>query len=275
MPIVKQSNWSDEVAGNELPARNVQNLPNGLKVITEYKINEDGKKVKVTRKFQSKTIQSSKAVADRKKLAKFGDCKGFPPGPDSNSTTIGDAVYLKLSFNSKTLDEPEEDPLKAVIASGNTKIVCRICKGDHWTNKCPFKDTYLPINEIAAKGESKAPAAAALSSGPKKYVPPSRRDGGATTGSTMGGREERRDDANTIRISNLSEDTTENDVRDLLHNLGSTSRVFVARDHQQNICKGFAFITFHDRQNAQNAINRLNGFGYDSLILRVDWAQKN
>ncbi len=83
-------------------------------------------------------------------MIKFGECKGLPAGPDSNSTSIGDEVFLKLSANAKDLDEPEEDPLKKSIQLGSSKIVCRICKGDHWTTKCPFKDTHQPVNEIIA-----------------------------------------------------------------------------------------------------------------------------
>ena len=83
-----------------------------------------------------------------------------------------------------------------------------------------------------------------------------------------------RDDSNTVRIANLSEDTVEQDVRDLLAHLGPVSRVFVARNFDLNTCKGFAFVTFYDKQTGQNAIDKLDGFGYDNLILKVDWARR-
>lgn len=28
------------------------------------------------------------------------------------------------------------------------KILCRICKGDHFTTKCPYKDTLQPLDEL-------------------------------------------------------------------------------------------------------------------------------
>jgi len=31
--------------------------------------------------------------------------------------------------------------------------MCRICKGDHWTTKCPFKDTHQPLDEIAPENK--------------------------------------------------------------------------------------------------------------------------
>lgn len=32
--------------------------------------------------------------------------------------------------------------------------MCRICKGEHFTSKCPYKDTLQPLDEIASTLES-------------------------------------------------------------------------------------------------------------------------
>lgn len=37
--------------------------------------------------------------------------------------------------------------------------------------------------------------------------------------------------------------------------------------------KGFAFINFVHREDAARAIANVNGFGYDNLILSVEWAK--
>ena len=37
--------------------------------------------------------------------------------------------------------------------------------------------------------------------------------------------------------------------------------------------QGFAFVSFHERTDAAKAIMNLNGFGYDHLILKVEWAK--
>ena len=37
--------------------------------------------------------------------------------------------------------------------------------------------------------------------------------------------------------------------------------------------QGFAFVSYDSRSNAEKAIESLNGFGYDHLILRVEWAK--
>ncbi len=76
-------------------------------------------------------------------------------------------------------------------------VKCRICKEDHWTTNCPYKDTLGPLrdslagkeagdeDESAAPGgtggptssSTAGPGAAAVGSSGGKYVPPSRRGG--------------------------------------------------------------------------------------------------
>jgi translation initiation factor 3 subunit G len=130
-----------------MPAQ--ESIQGGIKTIVEYSTNEKGQKVKITRRIR----MVDPAVLERRTWAKFGECKSFGPGPDANSTTIGDDVYLKLTMNAKDLDGPDEAEIKKSASLANSKIVCRICKGDHWTTKCPFKDTHVPVNEIAAKAK--------------------------------------------------------------------------------------------------------------------------
>ncbi|CAG8594033.1 10766_t:CDS:2 [Acaulospora morrowiae] len=283
-----KSSWADEV-GEEFDP-----LPltdgNGIKTITEYKTNDDGKKVKVTRKIKKTLITErvNKPVAERKKWAKFGEERGKKVGPDLSTTSIGEQIYLKLSSTGKHAENIEEnDPNKKKLLK---KILCRICKGDHFTTKCPYKDTLQPLEELSTalqEGTKDAPsdveqAQPESSSGGGKYVPPSLR--GATRSSTGDSFKERRgmfrnfnlhrypDDA-TIRVTNLSEDTTEGDISDLFRKFGSISRIYLARDRDTNVCKGFAFVSFVVRDDASKALKAINGYGYDNLILRVEWAK--
>ena len=39
------------------------------------------------------------------------------------------------------------------------------------------------------------------------------------------------------------------------------------------IGKGFAFISYYNRDDAQRAMDNLNGYGYDHLILRVEFSK--
>jgi RNA recognition motif-containing protein len=51
--------------------------------------------------------------------------------------------------------------------------------------------------------------------------------------------------------------------------------VYVGRDRETGAGKGFAFVSFEDRANAQKAMEKVNGLGYDSLILSVQWSRKS
>ncbi|KAH9312240.1 hypothetical protein KI387_027275, partial [Taxus chinensis] len=46
----------------------------------------------------------------------------------------------------------------------------------------------------------------------------------------------------------------------------------VAMDQNMGVSRGFGFVNFINREDAQRAINKLNGYGYDNLILRDEWA---
>ncbi|CAF3869849.1 unnamed protein product, partial [Adineta steineri] len=69
-------------------------------------------------------------------------------------------------------------------------------------------------------------------------------------------------------INPTSQETQEQDLRDLFTPFGPVSRVFLAKDKTNNTSKGFAFITFNEKKDAQKAIECVSGFGYDHLILK-------
>ena len=84
---------------------------------------------------------------------------------------------------------------------------------------------------------------------------------------------EKRDEHPTLRITNLSEEVTEADVRALVDRFGPTARVFCAKYPGTQICKGFAFVSFYSKSDGDKCISVLNGHGYANLILSVEWAK--
>lgn len=100
------------------------------------------------------------------------------------------------------------------------------------------------------------------------------RDGaGARRGEAMGNPRQNRDD-NTVRVTNLSEDIRERDIQELFSPFGTIQRIYLAKDKITNNSKGFAFVSFARKDAAISAIHHLNGYGYDSLILSVEMANK-
>lgn len=152
-------------------------------------------------------------------------------------------------------------------------MVCRTCgkKGDHWTSKCPYKDL-SPQTEGLVDGPPTADGLAAPGvTGPRAYVPPNKKEGADTSGTSM---MRRRNDENSIRVNNLSEDTCEIDLLELFSKFGPVSRVFIAKDRRTGSSRGFGFVNFVHREDGEKAISKLNGYGYDNLILRVEWSER-
>lgn len=173
--------------------------------------------------------------------------------------------------------------MKASLAKA--KIMCRICKGDHWTTKCPFKDSHVPLSELENVISGTGPETSltpepsmpdASRGGPGKYVPPSMRnrgEGEGPAGDSME-RRDRRDDYFTVRVSNLSEDANEDDLHAMFRKVGHIARVFCSRDKETGLCRGFAFVSYYNQADAEKAIAKLSGQGYDNLIMRVEMAQE-
>lgn len=227
--------------------------------------------LKVTRKIRLRLVSEKVCpeVAARSEWKKFGDATFDGPGPNISSTIIGEPVYLKLSL---TKDHDREPAKVAVVEAKN--IVCRYCKGAHWSARCPYKSTFA--EEVNKEAAASAPPKEEVK---LKYVPPSMRKnlenaaGGGTTmeGTTTG--PSHRDNPNTIRISNLAEICTDADIRDLVSRIAPPVRVYVVKDQRTLLCRGSAFVSFHIIEDAQKAIQKLNGYPYGNLILNVEMAK--
>ena len=60
----------------------------------------------------------------------------------------------------------------------------------------------------------------------------------------------------------------------MFERFGRVTRVFLAKDRDTGRAKGFAFVSFADRSDAAKACDKLEGFGYHHLILKVEFAKK-
>ncbi|TRM59609.1 eukaryotic translation initiation factor 3 subunit G-domain-containing protein [Schizophyllum amplum] len=224
-----KTSWADEV--DDSGPKNEDFIDeNGVRTVIEYTTNDEGKRVKITRRTK-RTLQKSVVehqVAERKKWSKFGLERGNKPGPDQSTTTSS---------------EPDEKPAEAAPKLVGRKVVCRLCKGQHFTAKCPYKDQLGGLDAADAPPDDDAPPTDAPAAAP----------GGKTTGGVY--------------------DTQENDLRELFGTFGRVARVYVGRDRETGAGKGFAFVSFEDRAIAQRAMEKIHGKGYDNLILSVQWSQ--
>jgi len=292
MPEPVGSSWADEIEEGDtstlpLPSEKIKG---DTKVVTEYMFNEDNKKVKVVRTYKIERKMVPKIVAQRRTWAKFGMSKQDKPGPNPQTTVVAEEIWMQFVANKEESEKDQSDTALDKLKATNRGVVkCRICKEDHWTTQCPYKDTLGPLREsltgpVDGEGgpegsSAPAPAAPASSGGGGaggKYVPPSRRGGMSDAQARISGesmQDKRREDTAAIRVSNLSENAQETDLQELFKPFGHIARIFLAKDKMTGQCKGFAFVNYYRKEDASKAIATLNGFGYDHLILSVEWAK--
>ncbi|KAF5640893.1 eukaryotic translation initiation factor 3 subunit G [Fusarium tjaetaba] len=281
--------WADdddiEETSTDLPEPQTISNKDGTKTIITFRYDDDGRKVKTTRRirFTTHTETVNPRVADRKTWPKFGLSAKDPPGPAPDTTSVGENIIFRPSVNWRKAEKDESTDANAQSMKDKLKdkqVKCRICNGQHFTARCPYKDTMAPIGEtpagdVAAGMGDEPSAAGAGAAGNKKgsYVPPALR-GTGTAGERMGSKFGERDDFATLRVTNVSEMAEEQELRDMFERFGRVTRVFLAKDRETGMAKGFAFISFADRGDAVKACAKMDGFGFKHLILRVEFAKK-
>ena len=244
---------------------------NGIKTVVKYEINEEGKKVKITQRFRvsKRTKKVNTRVVERRSWPKFGKCKGVGPGPERGITGVSDEVTLDLTPLAERAKETAEDNDALTKKLAGTSIKCRLCQGEHFTSRCPYRDE-IESRMGTEGGYSDAGAGSSGGgNGKSSYVPPHLRGDRANRGAASMEEEI----TTTLRVSNLSEDATEDDLRDLFSRFGHLQRVYLARNRNTKESRGFAFISFSSRRDAEAAKERVDGLPYGYLILAVDWAR--
>ena len=268
----------------------------GIKIVTSYRAHPsrmDQLLKTVTRvKVTTHVVREARAVSDRRRWKKFGQAA---LDEDTSNVTIQSRDDVHLEDPNADSDLQDEDAGKAL--AGNLNAFWAKQQRRQLERKYDVDgDIDGPAGEADGGGWQKVgeKAAAGGAAGGSKYVPPSQRGlaagaaggagGGAKSLAAMaekvgdgggggpgGSRFGQDRDQNTIRVTNISEDTTEADLQELFQPFGRISRVYLAKDKETMISRGFAFISFVHREDATRAMEKLQGYGYDHLILKVSY----
>ncbi|KUF80997.1 WD repeat-containing protein 36 [Phytophthora nicotianae] len=238
--------WGDEE--DDLLPQRCESEPdsNGVRQIVEWKVNEAGDKVKVTKKVKKVTEveRISKRALERKKWAKFGDA--LDDGDGSNVTY--------MSYEEVKLEDPNADQVLPVRRRRRRTSLLALRTRPLWSaatvawwaitgrssvlTRTHPRRNWQDMAKRAESGEAAAPAAASASLplvvplwtaplAPARAVP----------------------------------------------RLRSRPRVYLAKDRETFQSRGFAFVSFMYREDAEKALNKLQGYGYDHLILKLEWAK--
>uniref|UniRef100_A0A6C0CZY4 RRM domain-containing protein n=1 Tax=viral metagenome TaxID=1070528 RepID=A0A6C0CZY4_9ZZZZ len=86
----------------------------------------------------------------------------------------------------------------------------------------------------------------------------------------------------TLHVSNLSDTTTESNLRWLFSKFGRVQKVYLPRQRFQTVVdengkeshplRGFGLITFFSMEDATSAQERLNNYGWNHVIIHVQFA---
>ncbi|EOA21275.1 hypothetical protein CARUB_v10001628mg [Capsella rubella] len=245
---------------------------NGVKKAIEYKFDDEGKKVKITTTTHVQKRAFTKQAVERRSWIKFGDAAHEDAGSYLTMRSTEDFILERIRAPGIKTEEATSsaESMSHLGKPGTVLMVCRLChmKGDHWTSRCPRKDL-LSLGDEPLTSEPSTSTVAGTG-GRAAYIPPSMREGAdrKSAGSDM----RSRNDENSVRVTNLSEDTRGPDLMELFRPFGAVTRCHVAIDQKTSTSRGFGFVNFVSREDAERAINKLNGYGYDNLILRVEWA---
>ena len=207
-------------------------------IITEisYYINSEGKTVRVTTKKKriTKEIKIKRAIEERRKWKwkKFGKAV---EGDDSETTCEGEEVFI---------EKPGEIHNSASILPKTMGLKRK------WRSKSKGK-TDEKTKEPVEKSN--------------RYVPVHlRKDHDSTVTNT--------ENITNIKVGNLAKDVTEDILKDIFQNLCDVKKVYIPKDRNTGISRGFGFVHFYRRKDAEYAKENINGKALHHLIIQIDWA---
>jgi translation initiation factor 3 subunit G len=273
---VVQQQASSAPSGLVIPPTHKSRIDSkGIQIVTSYRQHPANPKqlLKTITKIRVtlQKIREAKSVEERRRWAKFGSAVKDESAEGGQRSTIVSKDDIFLEDPNADTDLQDEDATTAI--AGNLNEFWAKQQRRQLERKYDVGDEAQDAGGSGAGWTQVGAGGAAANPASGKYVPPSARGGLGGAGARAP--ERRTDDLNTIRVTNISENTTEADLQDLFKPFGRISRVYLAKDKETLQSRGFAFVSFVNKDDAARAMEKLQGFGYDHLILKLEWARPN
>lgn len=220
------------------------------------------------------SIPPQSAIDRRANWQKFGDAAHERASDSITSRATEDIPFDRIRPQKQTQEEKGKMDFQTAMAGTDKAAIVGNIKDMLYKRR--MERQLMEAQGLLAPaerppGDDEPSAAPGLRTSGKGWVPPSLRQRLAA-GETPEALAMRRRDENSVRVTNLSEDVTEDDLRELFHRFGQIQRCFIPKDRETGESRGFAFVSFARHEDAARAIAKLDGFGYDNLILSVSWA---
>lgn len=97
--------------------------------------------------------------------------------------------------------------------------------------------------------------------------------GGGSGGSGANRPPPRIDGMVSLKVDNLTYRTTPEDLRRVFERCGEVGDIYIPRDRYTRESRGFAFVRFYDKRDAEDALEAMDGRMLDGRELRVQMAR--
>lgn len=77
----------------------------------------------------------------------------------------------------------------------------------------------------------------------------------------------------SLKVDNLVFRVTPDDLRPLFEKYGDVGDIYIPRDPRTKDSRGFAFVRFYDRRDAEDAMYRMDGYTMEGREMRVQLAR--
>jgi len=77
----------------------------------------------------------------------------------------------------------------------------------------------------------------------------------------------------SLKVDNLTYRTTPEDLRRVFERCGEVGDIYIPRDRHTRESRGFAFVRFYDKRDAEDALKEMDGRILDGRELRVQMAR--
>ena len=235
-----------------------------LKTIATYHISpQTARLIRTVKVLRLSPLKAeAERIALRSTWGKFGDEatnkvpeKGWGIAKTAVAGSEEISFYLGLDWREKERKSIEEKK-KLLVVTRN----CGHCSRSHLTAQCPFCSQHYEERTF------KTTAITTMG----KYIPPGARRSGVSCLGEGGGSE-----TTSLRVSNISIALGENALRDRFARYGHIVRTFCARDYRTGEYRGFGYVTFARKEDAEMAMAGMNKRGFDNLIMIVEWDSKD
>lgn len=277
---------SSAAAEDPLPAtEETEPDADGIKTVTKYFRRPDGvvqKHVSRVRVVRKTVRVSAAALAREKRMKRFGKAVG----ENSANTTSFDHNLVKLRRPGDEDDRDKDvDELVAKLKGGmvgKRGAAAAAAAGGSSSSSSASSSSAAAANsswarrmeQSEAEGYMGAVQAAAADSNSQRFVPSAVRNARAAGGDASSS--SAYEETPALKISNLADTTTSEDLEEVFGEFGKISRANVVINPETFESRGYGFVNFVRREDAQRAMDELTErkASIGGLVMSIEWSRK-